>query len=259
MPFMQDWPYPTISRQASPGSDTSHTSGFRSPASGSTESTSVSGIQDARTCHKREAEPSVYLSRKKPRMDPLSTGRYTQSAIDGEVRRAMNKAAQEAKANSASSMKALSDSCAGLPALIWQSVFMHLPPHSLGKLLLVNRAFNRYLQAADGRQNSMDDWIQADGHLDPEMIWIQSRRKFHRHLPRPLHGRTELDMWKLIGGRRCQMCDQKKPGSKFQPGHSSESAIRGLEGQAVRIIWPLALRCCNACLINETYTVCPLL
>jgi hypothetical protein len=255
MPFMQDWPYPMNSGRASPGSDTSYTSGFRSPASGTTESTSVSGFQDARNGHKREAEPIGCQSRKRPRMDPFSNGRYTRSAIDGEVKSAMKQAAQKTKAKSASYTKALSDSCAGLPAVIWQNVFMHLPPHSLGKLLLVNRAFNSYLQAVDGQQNSMNDEMRTAGHLDPELIWIQSRRKFHRHLPRPLHGRTELDMWKLIGGRRCQMCVQKQ-GSRVQPDHQTESIVRGLSGQAVRISWPLALRCCNTCLRNETFTVC---
>jgi hypothetical protein len=257
MPYMQDWPQPMDSRRASPASETSSTSSCHSPASGTTDSTSVSWIQDASIYHKRKREPLECLSRKRPRMEPLSNGHYIPPAPGGEVKGASRLAAQADEEKSALDMDASSGVCAVLPAQLWHRVFMYLPPQSLGQLLLVNQTFNSYLQAADVRQSPdpTDGEIRNVDHLDPEKIWIQSRRLFHRHLPRPLHGRSELDMWKLIGGRSCQLCAQKL-GSTAQPGQQNDSAIRGSEGQAVRVFWPLAIRCCNTCLRNETFTVC---
>jgi hypothetical protein len=254
---MLDLPHSMDSRRTSPGSDTSSRSGSHSPASETTELTSVDWIHDATIYHKRKREPLECLPRKRLRIEPRSNGHYAPSAPGGEVKGASKLAAQQDEVRAVLNTHAASGTCAGLPALIWHKVFMHLPPQSLGQLLLVNHAFNSHLQSADARQSpdSTDGESKIIGHLDPEKIWIQSRRLFHRHLPRPLHGRTELDMWKLIGGRSCQLCAQK-PALAFQPNHQIDSAIRGSEGHAVRVFWSLAIRCCNDCLRNETFTVC---
>jgi hypothetical protein len=250
---MHDWRHSMNCRRVSPGSDSSSTSRLQSPASGTTESTSVSGISDAGIYHKRKGEPLEHLFRKQPRMELHADGRWMPFATDGEVKGASSQA-QDKETYSASYTNTLSR--ADLPASIWQRVFTYLPPQSLGQLLLVNRTFNSYLQAAEGQQSpiSVEGKVQDDAHMDPEKIWIRSRRLHHRHLPRPLHGRSELDMWKLIGGRRCQFCVQKSA-LIFQSGQT-DSAVRGSAGQPVRIFWPLAIRCCNACLWDETLTVC---
>ena len=140
-----------------------------------------------------------------------------------------------------------------LPAILWQHVLCYVPPVFLGRLLRVNHAFNTYLTPGKALEDSRvlpNSIIQP---LKAEDIWIASRRRFAAGLPRPMHGMEELDMWRLLRGQNCQICDQTKeaiPASnmetpwEFGPGDTS-----------VRIIWPFAIRCCGPCLRDASKKV----
>ncbi|KAL6720713.1 hypothetical protein ACLMJK_002638 [Lecanora helva] len=93
-----------------------------------------------------------------------------------------------------------------LPAALWQHVFCFVPPVFLGRLLRVNRTFNSYLTSAKALNSSEPP---ASGVLQPqdgEAVWVASRRRFAPGLPRPIHGMGELDTWRLLIGRNCQVC-----------------------------------------------------
>ncbi|KAL8658117.1 MAG: hypothetical protein Q9226_001267 [Calogaya cf. arnoldii] len=46
--------------------------------------------------------------------------------------------------------------------------------------------------------------------LDAESIWAASRKRFAPGLPRPLRNLKELDMWRLLRGQACQLCNNTK-------------------------------------------------
>ncbi|KAL8798632.1 MAG: hypothetical protein Q9182_006507 [Xanthomendoza sp. 2 TL-2023] len=46
--------------------------------------------------------------------------------------------------------------------------------------------------------------------LDAESIWTASRKRFAPGLPKPLRNLKELDMWRLLRGRACQLCGETK-------------------------------------------------
>lgn len=146
-----------------------------------------------------------------------------------------------------------SSKSSALPAVLWQHIFCYLPPVFLGRMLSVNHAFNTYLTPSKSEENPirlLDSSVQP---LKAEIIWALSRRRFHPGLPRPIHGLNELEMWRLLKGNGCQICEQVKvdtpvanPQDPWEsgPGHTS-----------VRVIWPFGLRCCGRCLQEHTQKV----
>ena len=146
-----------------------------------------------------------------------------------------------------------SSKSSALPAVLWQHIFCYLPPVFLGRMLSVNRAFNTYLTPNKSEENPIrlpDSTIQP---LKAETIWAVSRRRFCSGLPRPIRGLNELEMWKLLRGNGCQICEQVKvdipvanPQDPWEsgPGHTT-----------VRVIWPFGLRCCGQCLQENTQKV----
>ncbi|KAI9819518.1 MAG: hypothetical protein M1827_006966 [Pycnora praestabilis] len=138
-----------------------------------------------------------------------------------------------------------------LPPEIWQYIFTHVPPLSLGQLLQVNRAFGSYLRS-DKKSGS----ILADRHdgvlkpVDAEIVWSTSRKTFFPGMPKPLLSLSELDMWKLVRGINCQFCGKigKLSASKYV--ENSWQAGPGEDG--VRIIWPFGIRSCGPCLQAKT-------
>ena len=133
-----------------------------------------------------------------------------------------------------------------LPAILWQHVLCYVPPVFLGRLLRVNHAFHTYLTPGKSTEDSR---ILPNSIIQPlraEDIWIASRKRFAAGLPRPIHGLEELDMWRLLRGQNCQICNQAK---EAIPATSLENPWEFEPGATtVRIIWPFAVRCCTSCL-----------
>lgn len=140
-----------------------------------------------------------------------------------------------------------------LPAVLWQHILCYVPPVFLGNLLRVNHAFNSYLTPGiitDDRRKLLNSRIQP---LTAENIWVASRRRFAPGLPRPIHGFQDLDMWRLLRGRECQVCHQTKAAKSA--GETDSPWESGPGYSSVRVIWPFGIRCCGACLQNESKKV----
>ena len=146
-----------------------------------------------------------------------------------------------------------SSKSSALPAVLWQHILCYLPPVFLGRMLSVNHAFNTYLTPSKSEKNPLRLLNSIIQPLKAETIWALSRRRFYPGLPRPIHGLNELEMWKLLKGNGCQICEQVKvdtpvanPQGPWEsgPGHTS-----------VRVIWPFGLRCCGRCLQETTQKV----
>ena len=130
---------------------------------------------------------------------------------------------------------------AGFPLKIWQHIFTYLTPQTLGHLLKVNRAFNHSLTLLDGPIQGRDT-SSILRPLSSEEIWQSSRGLYFPLLPKPLPGCSELTMWKLLLGTKCQFCYQAQ-------------SDRGFGYNGNRIVWPFAVRCCAKCLEDRTRNV----
>ncbi|KAI8956793.1 hypothetical protein F5Y11DRAFT_133057 [Daldinia sp. FL1419] len=128
-----------------------------------------------------------------------------------------------------------------LPAEIWHRIFTFTPPRALGNLLRVNKLFNVYLDPSSTYQCKFPSSLsQSSPRLSkPDAIWQLSRRRFWPRMPTPLQQKTELDMWRLACGRRCQFC------GKFC---SSLASFYKQSNHRNQPIWPFALRSCESCL-----------
>ncbi|KAL9595283.1 MAG: hypothetical protein Q9219_006536 [cf. Caloplaca sp. 3 TL-2023] len=94
---------------------------------------------------------------------------------------------------------------------LWHHVFRFVPPVFLGRLLRVNRAFLSYLTCNPNRPKpAVDRSYTGLRPLDADTIWAASRKRFAPGLPKPLRGLQELDMWRLLRGRNCQLCGMTK-------------------------------------------------
>lgn len=144
----------------------------------------------------------------------------------------------------------LSCKSSALPAVLWQHVFCYVPPVFLGRMLSVNHAFNTYLTSGKNEENSMplpDSIVQP---LKAEAIWAVSRRRFCPGMPRPIHGLNELEMWRLLKGNGCQICEQVRVDTQVANPQDPWESGPGHTG--VRVIWPFGLRCCGRCLQEHT-------
>lgn len=140
-----------------------------------------------------------------------------------------------------------------LPAALWQHILCYVPPIFLGRMLSVNHAFNTYLTPGKCEEspaplpNSIVQPLKADA------IWAISRRRFYPGIPRPIHGLKELNMWRLLKGYNCQICEMVKiDTSVANPQDPWES---GPGDTGARIVWPFGLRCCGPCLRENTQKV----
>ena len=141
-----------------------------------------------------------------------------------------------------------------LLAALWQHIFCFVPPVSLGRMLSVNRAFNNHLTPGRIEEDPLplpDSIVQP---LQADTIWLFSRRRFCSGIPRPIHGLTELDMWKLLKGRACQICDNVRDDATpmVDPQDPWES---GPGDTGVQVVWPFGLRCCGRCLLENSQKV----
>lgn len=146
-----------------------------------------------------------------------------------------------------------------LPAEIWHHIFTFCPPRTLGNLLQANKLFNSYLDPASSVRCDLPTALHrsASGVLGSAHIWRASRRLFWPGLPKPLHSRTELDMWRLACSRRCQHCgklDAEGLGNTSDPWH------QGPGSDGVAVVWPFTTRSCGSCLVHKSLKVrvdCP--
>ncbi|KAK8168475.1 hypothetical protein BKA80DRAFT_341312 [Phyllosticta citrichinensis] len=142
-------------------------------------------------------------------------------------------------------------SVARLPGRVWQHVFLYLHPLTLGRLLRVNRAFHTLLTSVD-EPSSGSQHLSALPVLTSNFIWLSARKIHFPTFPRPLMDMSELAMWRLLGGRRCQFCAKT---SRHDQSWAVKSAFEdgpGLDG--VRIVWPFGVRVCGRCLEAHSQT-----
>ena len=141
-----------------------------------------------------------------------------------------------------------------LPAELWHHIFRFVPPVFLGRLLRVNHVFNSYLTSDTPEPDPVDNSFgRGVRPLHAESIWAASRKLYARSLPKPLRGLKELDMWRLLLGKACQLCGQTKdPAPMVGEANFWES---GPGERTVRIIWPFGIRSCGACLEESSEKV----
>ena len=140
-----------------------------------------------------------------------------------------------------------------LPAALWQHILCYVPPVFLGRMLSVNHAFNTLLIPDKNEGDPPPLPNSTVQPLSPEAIWAISRRRFCPGIPRPIHGLKELDMWKLLKGKNCQICEKVK--IDFSIANSQDPWESGPGDTGVRVVWPFGLRCCGACLQENTQKV----
>lgn len=140
----------------------------------------------------------------------------------------------------------LSCKLSAFPAALWQYIFCFVPPVFLGHLLFVNRAFKSYLTPGAEIQEMAIPARSIVQPLTAEAVWVASRRHFAPGLPRPIHGLQELDMWRLLVGRKCQRCGYV--GDTVSGTHSENPWESGPGAFGVRVVWPFGMRCCGSCL-----------
>ncbi|KAI1214033.1 uncharacterized protein F4807DRAFT_406424 [Annulohypoxylon truncatum] len=133
-----------------------------------------------------------------------------------------------------------------LPAEIWHRIFSFTPPRALGNLLCTNKLFNVYLDPSS-RYQCKSPLLHSRTSvplLKPDAIWQVSRRRFWPRMPAPLKEKTELDMWRLACGKKCQYCN--KAGSV--PSNSPDSPQRN----NTQPVWAFAIHSCGPCLVEKT-------
>lgn len=139
-----------------------------------------------------------------------------------------------------------------LPAEIWHHIFTFCPPRVLGILLQVNRSFNAYLDPSSSRFSFEPLSVSATQIMTPVSIWRASRSLYNLpNMPSPLLGKSELDMWKLACGSKCQFCGKKRQTNfisvdQWHPGPGEKSVIP---------IWSFDIRACGPCLQKESIKV----
>lgn len=141
-----------------------------------------------------------------------------------------------------------------LPAEVWHHIFTFSPPRTLGRLLLVSRLFNVYLDPSSSIHCERPAPLSTSALsiLKPNALWQASRRLFWPNMPTPLQGKTELDMWRLSCSTTCEHCgkqatlDQQDLADTRRPGTGKDSVVT---------VWPFATRSCGPCLLNKSIKV----
>jgi len=136
-----------------------------------------------------------------------------------------------------------------LPPEVWQHVFAFVPPVSLGRLLSVNRTFNRLLDPSKDLPLASDPPKGRLSLRDQNHLWAASRKLFFPNFPRPMASLSELSLWKLLRSRACQYCGKKSSGNT--PHFPSAPWSAGPGPENVRVVWPFGVRACSSCLCRE--------
>ncbi|KXT03941.1 hypothetical protein AC578_9271 [Pseudocercospora eumusae] len=129
-----------------------------------------------------------------------------------------------------------------LPPAVWQRIFMHCSPASLGRLLRVSKELNNILTAIKAAPPSSLD-KSAARLVDSETIWTSARKTFFPQLPRPLARYSELEMLQLLGGKTCQSC-----GRDPVPPPATSVFTCGPGHTGVRVLYPFGVRSCGPCI-----------
>lgn len=133
---------------------------------------------------------------------------------------------------------------AGLPAEVWQHIFLYLSPDSLSCCLRVNKRFRAYLSSVSASQSvRLPSRRTGLKLMDSDAIWTSARKLFALNLPRPLSDFTEMQMFQLLGGIYCQMCGTPPTG----PVDARTPFDAGPGAHGVRIIWSFRARLCGSC------------
>ena len=200
------------------------------------------GQEDYMTLDRREAQSSILQDSFGSISGGSSAWQDNEQKLDDPSKVKRPKPNGEALVSSQEAMSPYGFS--GLPAALWQHVFCFVPPVSLGRLLRVNRIFQSCLTSNGFPENTAPLINSRIQPMNAEAIWVASRRRFAPGLPRPIYGMRELDMWKLLVGRNCQICANGADSSAV-----SESPWEAGPGNSgVRIIWPFGIRSCGSCL-----------
>ncbi|KAI0838999.1 hypothetical protein F5Y06DRAFT_267156 [Hypoxylon sp. FL0890] len=140
-----------------------------------------------------------------------------------------------------------------LPPEIWHRIFSFVQPRALGNLLRVNKLFNVYLDPSSRYQRKFPPSPSRTSvpRMKSDAIWQLSRRRFWPRMPAPLQQKTELDMWRLACGKRCQICSK--------PGLASLTPSDDERHRKSQPIWAFATRSCGPCLMEKTISEVSLL
>jgi hypothetical protein len=210
-------------------------------SSPSPSSSSITSVSDANGCHKRRREQSEDNPRKK--------NRITQK-IDYPSSFSLRPRCYQRQLLPIHKGRTVPSSAAGLSRELWLKVFEYLPPKDLGRLMRVNQAFTSWLTySVPFCSDHQQDHASLGHTLDAETIWRQARRRTHGHLPRPLHSFTELEMWRLIGGQRCEVCLRSPEAismNNYWETPSSRSSPEP-EPRDIQIYWSIGVRICRDC------------
>ncbi|KAH6895158.1 hypothetical protein B0T10DRAFT_208709 [Thelonectria olida] len=138
-----------------------------------------------------------------------------------------------------------------LPAEIWQRILTLVPPKALGRLLSLNKLFHAFLYSdpsvdVPSRRSASKCIVKP---LQPNAIWRQSRLRFMSRIPSPLKGKTELDMWRLVCSRSCQICGRKGDLESF---NSTDKRYRGPGAKGVYPVFPFGVALCGSCLLSKS-------
>ncbi len=182
------------------------------------------------------------------------SGNEIKAPMDDWLRNKRSKTDEHAS-RPAGLLQCFSPSCV-LPAELWQYIFCFVPPVSLGRLLRVNRAFNACLTLDQANESHPEPSLLSQVKpMSAQSIWTASRKRFCPGLPKPLRGLQDLDMWRLLRGRNCQICGDNKVlsfNSKLESPWDSGPGDKG-----VKVIWPFGVRCCGHCLQTSCEKVSP--
>lgn len=139
-----------------------------------------------------------------------------------------------------------------LPAEIWHYILTFCPPKSLGRLLQINKSFRSYIDPS-AYENPITACPESMLKiLTPDEIWRASRKLYLPTTPRPLIGKSELDMWKLACGTLCQFCGRKSTVNLRSVG---DQWHHGPGENGVIPVWSFGIRSCGICLKEQSTKV----
>jgi len=195
-------------------------------------------------------EPAATTKRKRrPDVATPTNGIHSSSAeVKGTTPNKRSKYDRPQNKATRKDVQSQDDRMCGLTRSIWQRILSNVPPTSLGRMLPVSRIFNAILTP---EVNLISGPIVEKPQTEvsyANQIWAISRQHFDHTIPSPPTGQTELEMWQLIKGERCQGCGKKKHLITTSACPDLWSAGPGTG--AMRVIWPFGLRACGGCLVR---------
>lgn len=123
---------------------------------------------------------------------------------------------------------------------IWQKVFTFLSPRTLARILRVSKKFQICLQNTEAEI----EHARRGGAFvlsSSDSVWKASRELHFPGMPAPPVGLSEQDLWKLLTGRHCLVCEHTGTMSKAE----AETTV----------VWAFATRLCQDCIGQQTQDV----